>query len=103
MSFHALEQQSNLHDGYQRAFVINGVSVLLIQHAGRVYAVENKCGHFGVPLENGRVGNQRIRCTQHGAEFELATGKVTNNVVANCDPLRVFNTRINGNSVEIEL
>jgi nitrite reductase/ring-hydroxylating ferredoxin subunit len=103
MTFHRLEARANLCDGYKSVFDVSGVSLLLIQQHGRVYAVENKCGHFGIPLENGMLENHAIRCRQHGALFDLASGAVLNRVVAQCDPLRVFEVRIDGEDVGIVL
>lgn len=103
MRFHRLEARANLFDGYMRAFNVDGASVLLIQNRGRVHAVENKCGHFGIPLEHGTLLDNAIRCRQHGAQFDLATGAVLNHVVAQCDPLRVFELRFDGNDVGIVL
>lgn len=103
MTFHKLTSREQLVDGYKQAFKIQGVSILLVHSAGQTYAVENKCGHFGVPLVTGRLVGARIQCSQHGAEFDLASGQVMNHVVAQCDPLRVFSVVMRGDDVGVEL
>ncbi len=90
MTFHCLATRSDLFDGYKQAFAVNGIVVLLVQAQGKIYAFENKCGHFGIALDTGCVVGDRIQCSQHGAEFDLSSGRVTNHVVAQCDPLRTF-------------
>lgn len=102
MSYYRLAARAELFDGYRQAFSVNGNAVLLVQSAGNIYAVENKCGHFGIALDMARVEGARIQCLQHGAEFDLATGQVTNQVVAQCDPLRVFVIVVQGDDVGIE-
>ncbi len=42
---------------------------------GKVYAVENKCPHLGMPLAKGKVCNNAITCRWHGATFDLKTGE----------------------------
>jgi nitrite reductase/ring-hydroxylating ferredoxin subunit len=103
MTFHRLATRADLFDGYKQAFSVNGAAVLLVQTEGKIYAVENKCGHFGIPLDPGRVVGARIRCSQHGAEFDLSSGVVTNHVVAQCDPLRTFVVAVRGEDVGVEL
>ena len=103
MKFHRLTTRADLFDGYKQAFTVNGTAVLLVQTEGKIYAVENKCGHFGIALNTGRVTGARIQCSQHGAEFDLSTGAVTNHVVAQCDPLPTFVVVSCGEDVGIEL
>ena len=103
MTFHRLATRADLFDGYKQAFTVNGAAVLLVQTEGKIYAVENKCGHFGIALDTGRVTGTRIQCSQHGAEFDLCSGQVTNHVVAQCDPLRTFAVVLTGDDVGIEL
>jgi nitrite reductase/ring-hydroxylating ferredoxin subunit len=103
MTFRRLANRADLYDGYKRAFTVNGVAVLLVQTEGKIYAVENKCGHFGIALDTGRLVGARIQCSQHGAEFDLLSGQVTNHVVAQCDPLRTFVVVARGEDVGIEL
>ena len=101
MTFHRLAARADFIDGYKQAFTVNGAAVLLVQAQGKIYAVENKCGHFGVALDTGRVVGGRIRCSQHGAEFDLSSGQVTNHVVAQCDSLRTFVVVTRGDDVGI--
>ncbi len=103
MTFHRLATRTDLFDGYKQAFTVNGVAVLLVQTEGKIYAVENKCGHFGIALDTGRVTGTRIQCSQHGAEFDLSSGQVTNHVVAQCDPLPTFVVVLTGDDAGIEL
>lgn len=102
MTFHKLTSRDQLVEGFKQGFKLRGVSILLVHSAGQTYAIENKCGHFGVPLVTGRILGARIQCSQHGAEFDLSTGQVLNRVVAQCDPLRVFGVTMRGDEVGIE-
>ena len=103
MTFYCLAARADLFDGYRQVFKVEGIAVLVVQTEGKIFAVENKCGHFGIGLDTGRVLGTRIQCSHHGAEFDLSSGQVTNHVVAQCDALRTFPVVINGVHVGIRL
>ncbi|HEY4000849.1 MAG TPA: Rieske 2Fe-2S domain-containing protein [Candidatus Xenobia bacterium] len=42
---------------------------------GRLYAMDNACGHRGGPLGEGLVEDGVVICPWHGWEFEIATGR----------------------------
>ena len=69
---------------------INDISLLLIQQNNQFYLIENKCGHFGLPLMTGEVKDEEIICSHHGISFSLQTGEVVNRPYENCDMIRVF-------------
>ncbi|KAH8306832.1 hypothetical protein KR018_004275 [Drosophila ironensis] len=50
--------------------------VLLVKQNGRLQAVGAKCTHYGAPLQNGALGQGRVRCPWHGACFDLTTGDI---------------------------
>ena len=69
---------------------INDVNLLLIENNNVYYLVENKCGHFGLPLSTGEIKGDEIVCSHHGISFSLLTGEVVNRPYENCDMIRVF-------------
>ena len=90
MPFYALEKTENLHNGYRRHFDIADQALLLIQTEDIVHLVENKCGHFGMPLEAGELKEGTIVCPQHGISFSLETGELANRPWENADPIKIF-------------
>lgn len=69
---------------------INNINLLLIHHNDQFHLIENKCGHFGLPLSDGLLKDEEIICSQHGISFSLLTGEVVNRPYENCDMIRVF-------------
>lgn len=69
---------------------VNGLNLLLIRHNNKYYLIENKCGHFGVPLVNGEIKNETIKCSQHGIMFSLISGEILNRPYEKCDMIKVF-------------
>ncbi|MCB0104814.1 MAG: Rieske (2Fe-2S) protein, partial [Caldilineaceae bacterium] len=53
---------------------LEGNTVALFEHAGKVYGVDNRCPHMGFPLDKGTVQDGILTCYWHYARFDLATG-----------------------------
>ena len=49
--------------------------VLLTNVDGTVYAVESKCSHYALPLENAALCGHRLRCPFHHACFDVRDGR----------------------------
>jgi nitrite reductase/ring-hydroxylating ferredoxin subunit len=69
--------QEELADGQRRVVEVGGRPVLLLNHQGQLYAVENECPHMGASLENGEVtSDATLICPRHHSAFDLKTGAV---------------------------
>ena len=67
-------QLTNLPEGHSHQLDHGEYKVLLTNVAGEVYAVESKCSHFALPLENAALCGHRLRCPFHHACFDVRTG-----------------------------
>ena len=104
MAFFALEQMSRLHDGYMRAFRVEGQNLLLIQEKGKLFLIENRCPHMDVPLDGGIiVPNLGIRCRAHGIEFDLESGRALGPLANTLDCLNRFQPAYQGTTVGVDL
>lgn len=54
---------------------VAGTSILVCRSAGALSAIENRCSHQGMALAGGRLIGERIICPEHGAAFDVRTGK----------------------------
>jgi nitrite reductase/ring-hydroxylating ferredoxin subunit len=61
-------------EGTCRVVHLDGHTVALYRHGGKVYAVDNRCPHMGFPLDRGTVRDGILTCHWHHARFDLATG-----------------------------
>jgi len=60
----------------ERLFLeINGEPVVVINLAGKLFAVGDVCTHDEGPLGDGEIDGYQIICPRHGARFDLRTGK----------------------------
>ncbi len=62
--------------GEHRVIELGDYSVLLVNLAGSLYAVENMCPHDGGELDGGLFEDECVTCPRHGARFCLKTGRV---------------------------
>ena len=99
--FYPITSVDELCDGYIKAFELEDFHVLLIQFDGNIYLIENKCGHFGVELENGSLRIDKaipcIVCPEHGISFSLTSGEVVNRPYENCSAIRLFEYEVREN------
>jgi len=52
-----------------------GADIMLTNVGGRVYALADRCPHMGGSLSGGMLDGTTIKCPNHGAMFDIATGK----------------------------
>ena len=50
--------------------------ILLAKVDGKVYAIDNACGHLAYPLNAGRLDGHVVTCPWHFARFDVRTGAV---------------------------
>lgn len=74
--------------------VLDGKDLLIVHHDQTYYVIENKCGHFGIPLADGELKGKEIICSGHGISFNLQTGNVVNRPYENCDPVKTYLAKI---------
>ena len=55
-----------------------GAAIVVFHADGEWFAVENRCPHRDVPLDDGALIAGEIVCPLHGARFDLRTGKRQN-------------------------
>jgi len=49
--------------------------VLIARYQGKLYSTGNFCSHFGVPLNNGQLFDDKVLCPAHAAGFSIITGQ----------------------------
>jgi toluene monooxygenase system ferredoxin subunit len=80
--WHAVMALDDLWEGEMEAVVVEGTSVLLVNHEGDVYAYKNRCPHQEWPLNDGDLDERELTCANHLWVFDVTTGKGVN--PANC-------------------
>lgn len=77
--------------GTIREFHVEGRAIAVANVDGKFYAINNTCLHRGGPLGQGTLNGKVVTCPWHGWQYDVTTGKVTQNpsVGVDCYPLEV--------------
>jgi nitrite reductase/ring-hydroxylating ferredoxin subunit len=70
----AVATASQVKEGELFPVKVENQKVMLTRVDGKVYALENKCPHLGMPLAKSKVCDKAVTCRWHGATFDLTTG-----------------------------
>ncbi|MEE3326788.1 MAG: non-heme iron oxygenase ferredoxin subunit [Myxococcota bacterium] len=92
---------SDLEPGQTRAVEHDGLSILVCNVDGTLYAVENLCSHAQVPLAEGELRGCEIECIFHGATFDVRTGEPL--APPAIRPIRTFKVVQEGDRARIEI
>lgn len=75
MAWVRLAPESDVPEGSNRAFDVNGTQVLVARAAMGLFAVGAICSHQYTPLEGGKMKACFLFCPLHGVRFDLRDGK----------------------------
>ena len=92
---------SDLEAGQTRVVEQGGISILLCNVEGTLYAVENLCSHAQVPLAEGELRDCEIECIFHGATFDVRTGEPL--APPAMRPIRTFKVHQDGDRARIQI
>ena len=56
----------DIAEGTSKCVKLDGLRILLVKEKGEIFALENKCPHFGLSMEKGAISNGNITCPWHG-------------------------------------
>ncbi len=71
---------SEVPAGSLKGFTINGKQILIANTEGSFFAMDAVCSHMQGYLPAGRLSGKTVICPVHGAQYDIATGKVITNV-----------------------
>ena len=92
---------AGLQPGETRVVDHEGLSILLCNVEGELYAVENLCSHAQVPLSEGELRGCEIECIYHGATFDVRSGAPL--APPAIRPIRTFKVERQGDRARIEI
>lgn len=87
--------------GGREVFDTDVASIIIFNVDGNFYAVENLCSHENYELADGELEGCILECPKHGATFDIRTGQHLRTPAY--FPIKIFNTRIEGDSVQVLL
>ncbi len=96
-----IAQTGDLSPGEGKVFEAEGQTIALFNVDGTFYAIENTCTHVGGPLGEGALVGDQVTCPLHGAQFNVASGKVLGPPAGS--DVKSFVVTVEGSDVLIEL
>lgn len=81
-------------------FQVAGKAVALANVAGKFYAISDVCVHRGGPLGQGELHENVVTCPWHGWQYDVTTGKVTQNPAMG---VACYRTEVRGDEVFVDI
>ena len=75
--------------------------ILLANLKGKIHATDLICTHANADLSTGFLSEEGVRCPLHLSVFNLENGEPQNLPAEK--PLKVYNVKINGNEIYVEV
>ena len=94
-------ENGELKDGEMKQVSAGGTDILLARVKGRYHAVAAHCTHYGAPLAEGVLCNDRIVCPWHHACFNVTTGDLEEPPAL--DALPHYEVRVESESVIVTM
>lgn len=101
MKEHIVAHVDDLQDGEMKQVTAGKTDLLLARINGTYHALYAYCTHYGAPLADGALSNDRVVCPWHHACFHLSTG--TQLEPPGRDALPHYDVRIDGNDVVVQV
>lgn len=98
-SFVGVLPEAQLADDKPTRAMAQGVPILLVRRAGRLFAMADTCSHFGGPLSEGKLMDNCIECPYHASRFALEDGHVIDGPAVHPQP--ILETRIRDGQIEV--
>jgi nitrite reductase/ring-hydroxylating ferredoxin subunit len=91
MAFVHATKVADVPAGTIREVHVGGKAIAVANVDGQFHAIDNTCLHRGGPLGDGFLEGKVVSCPWHGWEYDVTTGKVSQNpaVGVDCYPVEV--------------
>ena len=97
----------DIPNGGKKYFNIRGKEIVLINVGGRFYALHNWCTHEQGDLSAGTLTGKVLKCPEHGAEFDVTSGRVLlgpdDGEPSSIESATIFETSVSGGDVYVRL
>jgi len=78
-----------------------GKEVVVVNIAGKYFAIGNRCTHMGCMLADGTLKGANVTCSCHGSTFDVRTGNVVKGPAKKPEP--VYQTKIEGEEILVDV
>lgn len=86
---------------------VSGKDLVVVNVDGNFYVLDNWCTHEQGNLSNGEMNKNILTCPEHGAQFDVTTGKVIigpdQEPPDTISPEKAYKVLVQGNDVMIDI
>ena len=77
VEFLEIAPAEQLPEGERLFIEVAGMSIVLFNLAGQLFAIGDVCSHDNGPVGDGEIEESEIICPRHGGRFDIRSGKAT--------------------------
>ncbi len=113
----SVAKTSDIPVGQMKRIEAGNKEILVVNVGGRLYAIDDRCGHMNMSLAAGKLTGKHVTCPFHGATFDVTTGKAVAKHSEQIDEyvrsmklpivqtkdVKSYNVRVEGDNVQIEI
>ena len=81
---------------------IGNNEILLVNVDGNIHACSDICSHQFQQLSYGDLDGEEVRCSLHGAVFNVTTGDMLPGKYFEFGPIPVYQVRLNGSDILVK-
>lgn len=100
-SYHKIATTGEIKEGEIRSFIVDNEVVAVCNSGGRFYAFKDQCSHQDLPLSDGELDGDVVRCAYHGAEFDIKSGEAL--CLPAVEPVETYSIKIENGDILISL
>jgi 3-phenylpropionate/trans-cinnamate dioxygenase ferredoxin subunit len=101
VKFVTVARTTDIEPGRVKYVEVEDFRLAICNVGGVFYCIEDVCTHDGGHLGQGELEGDVIMCPRHGAQFNVATGKVVRMPAS--APVETFPIEIDGNEIKVGL
>lgn len=75
MAFKETYKLNDVPKGTMKHVEIENHEILIANIEGKIYAIDDRCGHMSTPLSMGTLKGNIVECALHHAQFDVTTGQ----------------------------
>jgi nitrite reductase/ring-hydroxylating ferredoxin subunit len=91
----------DLPRGARKKIKVESHNLLLLNHNGQIYAIDEKCSHLGCSLLKGKFLGNDFECPCHGAVFSIAFGTVVRGPTTK--PIAVYRVSVENGMIALDI
>src|SRR5436309_15783833 len=89
--------------GKMKGFEVKGKQILIANVKGKFYAMDSVCTHEQGNLAEGMLEDYTITCPIHGSQFDIRTGKVSNETPWAKSDEHIYEIKVQGGDILVKL